>query len=351
MEPPLPQTTPSEFELIARLTRGLSQPAHVAVGVGDDAAVLDCPPGSQIVATCDALVEGSHFQREWATPEQVGRRALAVNLSDVAAMGADPLYALISLVIPPATPITWLEGLYRGLRSEADLFGAAIVGGNISSTAGPLVVDVTMLGRVPCGQALLRSGARPGDRLCVTGTLGAAAAGLLALQQTPSGVPAITPLALERVREALLLPTPRVAEGKALASIGGISAMIDISDGLAADLGHLCEQSGVGAIVEESALPVDEVTAVVIRAFGRDVQELVLHGGEDYELLFAVRPEAETAALQAVRAVGGSVVPIGWCTDAAAGLQLRTRAGAKVLLEPRGWDHMNRQHWASHADT
>jgi thiamine-monophosphate kinase len=346
MEPPLPQTTPSEFELIARLTHGLPRPAGVAVGIGDDAAVLDCPSGSQIVATCDALVEGSHFVRDWATPEQVGRRALAVNLSDIAAMGGEPLYALISLAIPPTTPVEWLDGLYRGLRNEADLFGVAVVGGNVTSIAGPLVVDVTMLGRVAPGQALLRSGARPGDRLCVTGTLGGAAVGLYALWRTPTKRPAPAPLALERVRAALLLPNPRVAEGQALAAVEGVSAMIDVSDGLAADLSHICALSGVGAVVDAGALPVDEATAAVAHSYGQDVQELALHGGEDYELLFAVHPEAETAALQAVRAVGGSATTIGWCTDPASGLRLRTRAGALAPLEPRGWDHLSRQDWA-----
>ncbi len=329
-----------EFGLIGRLTSGLAQPPCVRVGIGDDAAVVDCDARSQIVATCDTLVEGSHFVRAWATAEQIGRRALAVNLSDIAAMGGEPLAALISLVLPRDTTVAWLDGLYAGLRAEADTFGVAIVGGNIASTEGPLVVDVTLLGRVAVGQALLRSGARPGDRLLVTGALGAAAAGLLTLLRESEGAREAPDAAVEQVRAALLAPQPRVAEGRALAASGGVTAMIDVSDGLASDLGHLCARSGAGAVVEADALPILDATRAVARRHGRDPLDLALQGGEDYELLFAVRPEAEVAALAAVRAAGGTATAIGTVTDASSGLRLRTGDGALIPLEARGWDHL-----------
>jgi thiamine-monophosphate kinase len=328
-----------EFGLIARLTRGLPQPPYVRLGAGDDAALLDCDDGSQIVATCDALVEGIHFVRAWATAEQIGRHALAVNLSDVAAMGGEPLAALVSLILPRATAVEWLDGLYAGLRAEAEAFGVGIVGGNVAATDGPLVVDITLLGRVPAGRALLRSGARVGDRLCVTGTFGAAAAGLLTLRE-PEGVGGATDPAVERVRAALRVPQPRVSEGRALAAGAGVTAMIDVSDGLAADLAHLCERSGVGAVVEADALPILDATWDVARRYGRDAIELALQGGGDYELLFAVRPEQEARALAAASTAGCAATAIGTVTEAASGLRLRRGDGGWVQLEPQGWDHL-----------
>jgi thiamine-monophosphate kinase len=327
-----------EFDLIARLTEKLPAKPGVAVGVGDDAAVLDCSTGDQLVATCDALIEGRHFDRSFATPSQVGRRALAVNLSDIAAMGGQPLFALISLVLPTGMDFDWLDGFYAGLRAEADEFEVAIVGGNIASTAGPLVVDITLLGRVPSGRALLRSGGRPGDRVCVTGTLGAAAAGLLTLASNtlPTG---LAEDVVERVRSAYRQPQPRVAAGQALAQAGAVTAMLDISDGVAADLNHICERSHVGAIVEAAALPIDDATTKVVRAYGRDPVALALHGGDDYQLLFAVRPESLATAQGIARTVGDSVTPIGWLTEPESGLRLRTPEGERPL-EPRGWDHL-----------
>ncbi len=334
-----------EFELIARLTAGLGRSPHVVVGVGDDAAVLDCDGGTQMLVTCDALVEGSHFVRRWASADQIGRRALAVNLSDVAAMGGEPVAALISLVMPRTTEVEWLDGLYAGLRAEAEAFGTAIVGGNVATAPGPLIVDVTLLGRVVAGRALLRSGARPGDRLCVTGTVGAAGAGLLTMARGRGTLPEDAAQAVARVRQALLAPQPRVAEGRALAADGGATAAIDVSDGLAGDLGHLCEQSGVGVILEAAALPILEETHIVARHYGDDPVHLALYGGEDYELLFTVRPEAEQSALAAIRAAGGTATAIGTMTEAREGMRLRSGDGTVSALEPRGWDHLRGAEW------
>lgn len=329
-----------EFELIARLTADLPADPSVVIGVGDDAAVLACPPDMELVATCDAQVEGRHFLRASATAEQVGRKALAVNLSDIAAMGALPRAALISLALPSDTPLAWLDDLYAGLRAEAAAFGVAIVGGNVTATTGPLMIDVTLLGHVARGRAVTRAGGRAGDRLYVTGTLGAAAAGLITLRAPVPNDPVVAPTLLDRARAALLTPTPRVGEGMALAATGAVTAMLDVSDGLAADLGHLCERGGVGALVDATALPIDEAARAIAAAYGRDPLTLALSGGEDYALLFTARADAEPVVVAAVSAAGGTPHAIGWLTPPAEGMRLRHADGVVAPLPARGWDHL-----------
>ena len=255
-------------------------------------------------------------------------------------MGAEPRFALVSLVIPPATDPAWLDDLYRGLRAEADVYGVSIVGGNVAATEGPLVVDITLLGSVAPGRAVARTGARPRDLLCVTGTLGAAAAGLLTLLEPHPQPDAALASAVRAARAAQVTPIPRVREGRALAALGAATAMLDISDGLAADLSHLCARSQVGAIVEAAALPITPQTSAVAHAYGRDPMSLALFGGEDYELLFTVRPEATNEALAAVGAAGGSASAIGWITPAEHGMRLRQPDGTESPLAPRGWDHL-----------
>lgn len=328
-----------EFGLIARLTHELASRADVVLGVGDDAALLDPGPDTLIAATCDAQVEGRHFLRDLATPEEIGHKALAVNLSDIAAMGAEPLWALVSLLLPPTLDVAVLDGIYAGMNALARRYGVAIVGGNVSGTDGPLVLDVTLLGRVRRGHEVRRSGAQPGDRLLVTGTLGAAAAGVLALVSAASASP-VPPAALERARAAMAAPTPRVAEGRALAGTDLVTAMLDISDGLAADLGHLCTVSGVGAAIEAGMLPIDDAVRQIASAYGRDPVALALAGGEDYQLLFSVRQDGVEAAMAAVAAVGGTAHEVGFVTAAESGLRLRLPDGSEQPLAPVGWDHL-----------
>ena len=333
--------TLGEFELIARLTAGLETRPDVALAAGDDAALLSPSVGVLLVATCDAQVEGQHFLWGVATPEEIGHKALAVNLSDVAAMGGQPLWALVSLLLPAHIRVAEVERLYAGMRALARRYEVAIVGGNIAATAGPLAIDVTLLGRVAPDRALKRSGGRPGDALLVTETLGAAAAGvLIATGGATAGT--ISREARERVRQAMVAPAPRVATGQALAATGAVSAMLDVSDGLAADLEHLCASSGVGAIVDAAAVPVDPAAAAVAEDYGRDALELALSGGEDYELLFAVRPADAERALAAVTGTGGTARIIGQLTDTALGMRLRDAGGTLRPLEPRGWDHLRR---------
>lgn len=328
-----------EFELIERLTRGLTSRPDVVLGVGDDAALLAPRTGELLVATCDVQVEGRHFVRGIATPEEIGHKALAVNLSDVAAMGAQPLWALVSLLLPLELDISVLDGIYAGLHSLAAEYDVAVVGGNVSATDGPLVIDVTLLGSVPRGRAARRDGGRAGDIVLVTGSLGAAAAGMRALVTAPGGA-AIPPDVLERARHALVAPTPRVREGPALAATGAVTAMLDISDGLASDLRHLCDRSGVGAEIVAESVPIDLAASIIATAYGDQPLSLALDGGEAYELLFTAAPESVDAVVGAAEAAGCPVHVIGKLIAPHEGLRLRMRDGTVRRLEPHGWDHL-----------
>ncbi len=326
-----------EFGLIARLTAGLASRPDVLVGVGDDCAVLDVGGERVLLATCDAQLEGQHFLLANATPEQIGRKAMAVNLSDIASMGGVPRYALVSLLLPADLSVGFIDGFYRGLRLEAERYGVLIVGGNITSAQG-FGVDITLLGQARREQVLLRSGARPGDVLLVTGTLGESAAGLHLLLHPELVVPA---LIAERLKQAHRVPVPRVPEGRVLASLGVVTAMLDISDGLAGDLGHLCEQSHVGAIVDEAALPIAKETYQAAQLVGRPALDWALSGGEDYQLLFTAPPAAALRIKDTLRVTTGTPVSvIGEILPPEAGLNLRARDGSVRPLVARSWDHL-----------
>src|SRR5437588_1898163 len=275
-----------EFGLIARITAGLPQSPDVIVGVGDDAAILDIGGEEVLVATCDAQVEDTHFRLHHTKAYDIGRRALAVNLSDIAAMGARPRFALISLLLPPTLDVAVLDGIYAGLWEEAAQFDVALVGGNIARNAERLIIDITILGTGTRNRLLRRNNAKPGEVVMVTGSLGAAAAGLLVSEdeQLAAKVPAES---LDAALAAQCTPTPRVVAGQWLAQ-HDVTTAIDVSDGLAADLSHICEASGVGAQIEAEALPIRPEVATIATLAGRDPQDLALFGGEDYELLFTV---------------------------------------------------------------
>jgi thiamine-monophosphate kinase len=334
-----------EFALIARLTAGLPTRADVALGAGDDAALLDLSgvaTDALLVATCDAQVEGQHFSLAVATPEEIGHKALAVNLSDLAAMGAEPLWALVSLLLPRALEVATLDGVYAGLRSLAARYTVALVGGNISATDGPLAIDVTALGRVSRDQALTRGGGGFGDLVLVTGTLGAAAAGVL-LRGTDARLDGVSVEMRARAHAAQVRPEPRVAQGRALAASGVVTAMLDVSDGLAADLGHLCAASHVGAELDADAIPVDPAARAVAEALECDALRLALEGGEDYELVFTVQAEGVERALEAVAQAGGSARVIGRLTEPGGSPSLRYGDGRVEELVARGWDHLRPQ--------
>ena len=329
-----------EFGLISRLTDALETRADVALGVGDDAALLDPGPDMLVAATVDALVAGRHFLMTVATPEEIGRKALAVNLSDLAAMGAEPCWALVSLLLPASLEVSVLDGVYAGLRREAREYGMAVVGGNVAATDGPLTLDVVALGRCPQGTAVTRAGGKPGDLLLVTGSLGAAVAGLL-VARDPQRAAGVAHNVLQQARSAMVTPTPQVAAGRTLASRRLVTAMLDISDGLTADLGHLCERSGVGAELDASLIPVDPAATTIAPLYGRDPLALALYGGDDYELVCALAPKYRDEALAALREVGCAPTIIGRLTEPGAGMTLRHADGSTEPLAAKGWDHLN----------
>jgi len=336
----------SEFELIARLTAGLETRVATDLGVGDDCAIID--PGANggdgdlLLMTCDSQVEGVHFTLQTSLPEHIGRKALAINLSDIAAMGGEPRYALISLLLPSNLALEVLDGIYAGLRDEALRYKTAIIGGNIAGVgkSGQLIIDITVMGSVKRGQALLRSGAQVGDVLCTTGSLGDSAAGLYTLLQPEA---AYRQEDLIVVRNAHTKPRPCVEEGRVLSRFGPqvVTSLLDVSDGLSGDLSHICERSNVGACVDLASLPLSQAMRRVAEVAGKAPEHWALHGGEDYELLFTIAPGYEQAVSDAVKqATGTPVSVIGSIIPAAEGMSLLYPDGHQEPLDVQSWDHL-----------
>lgn len=316
----------SEFDLIAQyFARQPVQRADVALGIGDDAAVLNVPAGQQLVVSTDMLVSGVHFP-EGTDALLIGHKALAVNLSDLAAMGATPAWFTLNLSLPEADP-RWLEGFCGGLFALMREHGIALVGGD--TTRGPLTIGIQIMGLVPEGQALQRTGAQPGDRIYVTGFLGDAALGLRLLQQQ---------LTLPQefhadVLQSLHRPVARVRAGLGLRGLA--SACIDISDGLSADLGHILRASQVGARIELKRLP---LSLAYNAAFNQVSWEPALSGGDDYELCFTIPPEREAAFRNAATHFGVSCSYIGEI-EAEAGLRILNEGGQFYQAQRSGYDH------------
>jgi thiamine-monophosphate kinase len=315
-----------EFRLIDRIRERTAQPrADVRLGIGDDAALLAVPAGQELAVAIDTLVEGVHFPVGTAAAE-IGWKALAVNLSDLAAMGATPAWALLALTLPDADA-GFVDGLAEGFAQLARAHGVALVGGD--TTRGPLSLSVAVHGFVPPGRALTRAGAQVGDAVLVTGTLGDAAAGLRLLQGALPFDPANEAHAFLRGR--LDRPTPRVAAGLALR--GRASACIDVSDGLLADVAHVAAASGVGVELEPSALPLSAAMRAVFD--DASARALALGGGDDYELCFTV-PLSRVGEVQAaLDAMGCPATRIGRVVE---GEGVRAQ-GDRVALTQAGWDH------------
>jgi thiamine-monophosphate kinase len=326
-----------EFGLISRLTTGLPQSPHVLLGVGDDAAVLAIKGEEILVATCDAQVENTHFRLSNIAPHDLGRRVLAVNLSDIAAMGATPRFALVSLLLPPSLDTTILDGLYAGLREEATKFDVAIVGGNIARNAEQLIIDITLLGTGYRNQLLQRNNAHAGDAVIITGNVGSAAAGLLLLEHQHLASK-ITPEYQARARAAQQTPIPRIEAGQWLARHNIITG-IDVSDGLVGDLLHICEASAVSMCIEADALPIQPEVISIAQLTGRDPLELALFGGEDYELLFTAPADRAPILVDALFTATGVTATIIGNVAKGSGLTL-IRNGTISPLQAGGWDHL-----------
>lgn len=334
-----------ERALVGHVRSRLPLHAGVKVGPGDDAAAVEI--SALVLITTDALVEGIHFDRATAPARLVGRKALAVNLSDVAAMGGIGRYATVSLLLPPDTSVGWVDSLYDGLLERAAEAGVAIVGGNLARSREGIAVDVTLVGEA--GRLLLRSSAQAGDRVVVTGTLGAAAEGLRLLREgarlDEDGSLLTTGLWTESSAAAVVAclraqldPRPPFAVARSIAERGLAHAGMDLSDGLSTDLMEMCSSSGLAAAIETALLPVDPKAAGLARAGGGDPLELALHGGEDYQLLLAVAPDEVSELRELARVFGSEVSVIGTFVEGDPAVTLHDASGERPLV-PRGHDH------------
>jgi thiamine-monophosphate kinase len=326
-----------EFGLIERIRRAApGLPPRVIAGIGDDCAIVRGDDAHDLLFTCDCQIQDIHFRTDWIPPAALGRRIAAVNLSDVAAMGGEPLWALCSLAVPGGADVEWIDALYAGLHEGLNRAGAALIGGNTARLDGGAVIDLFLCGEAARGRALMRSGARPGDELYVTGALGASSAGLAWLRGGLGGV------ARPLVDEALdrhLAPIPRLAEGRALAATSAVTSCIDVSDGLAQDASHVAEASGVSVRIDAGLVPVAPSARAIAEAAGRDPLDWALKGGEEFELLFTARPDDAADVIEALARVSSSrPTRIGEVVAGPPGVTV-TRNGEPLALDSAGWDH------------
>ncbi len=320
-----------EFGLISRIARHVKPAAAVTISIGDDAAAIQPSAGHCSLITTDMLVEGVHFDLSYTDPESLGRKAVSANLSDIAAMGGTPRFFLMACAIPAQLSLPFIEEATRGMIQRGEEFGATLVGGDTCAAPDRLVISITMLGEQLPERVIRRTGAQPGNRICVTGTLGDSALGLRLLRQGE--------------RQGVLVrrhldPTPRVRFGALLARDRIPTAMIDISDGLLADLGHILEHSSVGAQIQLSVLPLSKEFREYCTSESDDSRHLALSGGEDYELLFTVPPEImpQLAALSIREQV--PVTTIGTIT-AERKLAVIGADGAEITVSGKGFDHFS----------
>jgi thiamine-monophosphate kinase len=320
-----------EFEIIERYFAPLSRGWPGAFSLADDGAVIAPRAGHELVVTADALIEGVHFLPNDA-PALVGRKLLRVNLSDLAAMGATPLAYLLTLAVSRTTDERWFAGVAEGLAADQAEFGVHLIGGDTTAGDGPAVLALTAFGEVPLAQALRRVGARPGDRVYATGTLGDGAFGL-ALRL---GRLALANAGLRReLEERYLLPRPRIETGSRLRGV--VHAAIDVSDGLVADLGHLCRQSSVSAVIEAASLPLSAGAAELVSE-DPHLLETVLTGGDDYELLFAAPADREARIEEIARETGVPITAVGRI-EAGEGVRVVDRDGNALGLASAGFRH------------
>ena len=314
--------------MIRGIRRQAGRPARnsgVRVGIGDDCAVLRLAPGEETLVTTDFSIEGVHFRREWHPPESVGHRCLARGLSDIASMGGKPMAAFLSLALPAGLPQRWVNAFFRGFFALAHKYKVALAGGDTAQSPAGIVADVVVLGSVPEGEAILRSGAKAGDSIYVTGALGGAAATLKQLLDSGKRI------SRPRAHPEHFYPVPRIVVGQWLRRKHAASAMIDLSDGLSTDLAHLCDESNAGAVIEEQALPIHPRARK-----SEDALQLALHGGEDYELLFTA-----PAMLSVDHIEGVPVTRIGEIVALRKGRPAVQLIGGKHSQELRrgGWEH------------
>ncbi len=324
-----------EFGFIDRIAPlGSIRLGGVIKGIGDDCAVISIPGDSYLLVTTDLLVERVHFLLDWGPPEVVGSKSLAVNLSDIAACGGEPLDAFISIAVPDYIDVEWLDGFYRGMSDMAREHQVNLLGGDTTASKGHLVINVALTGIVPAEQVLYRHTAQPGDILVLTGCTGESAAGTEILLSRPE-LPEAVALSLT---QAQLNPRPHVREGRFLAQSSACTAAIDVSDGLSSDLGHICKDSRVGAIIYQEKIPQSASLLQAADKMGKDPMNWILHGGEDYVLLAAVKPDMIEELMRSAAQKNISLIPIGEINDTCR-MEMIRPDGIRHNLTARGWDH------------
>lgn len=327
-----------EFGLIDILNKDMIfSPESVIAGIGDDTAVLKSPAANWQLFTTDMMLEGIHFRLDWSSYYQVGYKALAVNISDIAAMGGRPTHAVVSVGIPDTVQIENIEELYQGIRDIARRFKINLVGGDTVKSPEKLIINIALLGEVAAGKAIYRSGARPGDIIYTTGNLGKSAAGLYILAHTKELE--LTSEVKERLILAHTLPEPRVDTGWLLSGLEGVSALDDNSDGLAAELREICRASSVGCLIWEKELPVLAEVKKLAGEQGDVVLDWVMDGGEDYELIFTVRPDHRGTVEQSLNHAGISFSSIGVITAQVNELKIKRINGSEEKINSSGYNH------------
>lgn len=326
-----------EFGLIELISRDLSQgPSNVEMGIGDDTAVVRLPGDNWLLFTTDMMVEGVHFSLDYGSLRQAGVKAVVANVSDIAAMGGRPTQAVVSLALPPRLQVEDVKELYQGIRDAVHMYGLNVVGGDTVHNPERLVINVAMLGDVPAGRAVYRSGARPGDLVFVTGSLGKSAAGLFVCQH-PEVIWPHEPAAM--ARRAHLEPLARSDIGATLARGGWVTSMNDISDGLASEIHEICWASGVGCRIQQKAVPVAFQVQIIAGLAGYDPLEWALFGGEDFELVGTIRPDLLVGARQALGELAGDLSIIGEILPVGEGIVLAEENGLARPLNPGGYNH------------
>jgi thiamine-monophosphate kinase len=323
-----------EIDIIRRLLERVSSADRsVVLGPGDDCALL-APSEEETVFTCDAMVEGVHFDFDYVTPEDLGHRVIAANLSDLASMGAEPWVAALSLAAPGETPASTFERFYDGVAGISDRYGLAVVGGDVVGSRGGIFISVALLGKVPPGTAMTRAGAVPGDVLVLTGEVGLAQAGLDSL----GGRVELPSDAKRTAEERHLRPEPRVELGKRLRESGLVHACIDTSDSLAVSFYHVATARNLGVDVDGENLPISAAASDAAAQLGVDVYEYALDGGEDFELLFVVALEDVNSAVSIIEETGCRGSAIGTITEPGEGVKLSVN-GERKPIPPKGFSH------------
>ena len=335
-----------EFGLIKRLTENITlNKGCVIEGVGDDVAVVKTNSKKYSLLTCDVLIEGTHFTKETITPYQLGKKVVTINVSDIAAKGGIPKQVLISIGLTEDTKVEYVEEMYRGIKEQTKKYDIDIVGGNTALSRNKIFVDIFLVGEIEPKFLLLRSGAKVGDRILVTGNLGDSSAGLKIIENPDIK---FADIELEKIYKndlkiAHLNPCPRLVEGRIIAKSRLANSMMDISDGLSGDLAKICEASGVGAIILEKQIPISKETLAFAKSIGKSPFNFALHGGEDYELLFTSPKENADIIIQKIqRETKTKVTEIGEIKDKEFGMKIFKSDGKVIPLNTYGWDHFKK---------